>query len=149
MTEIGFYHLTRTPLDVALPRLLSKAFEQGQRVVLRAPSETRVDLLDRLLWTFEKDSFLPHGTAGDGNALEQPIYLTAGEENPNGAAILCLVEAAPFGDLGAYHRCLDVFDGRNEDAVAKGRERWRWAQEHGHQLTYWKQNERGGWVKSG
>jgi DNA polymerase IIIc chi subunit len=55
-TEFGFYHLTRSGLDGALPRLLEKAHAQGKRVLLRCPDAERLDQLDRLLWTYRNDS---------------------------------------------------------------------------------------------
>ena len=35
MAEVGFYHLTRSPLEEALPRLLEKAYATGQRALVR------------------------------------------------------------------------------------------------------------------
>lgn len=148
MTEIGFYHLTRTGLEEALPRLLAKVFASGQHAVLRCPDPERLAALDRLLWTWDAGSFLPHGTLAAGHAEQQPILLTTGEERPNGATILVTVDAAPFGDLSPYARCLDLFDGTDEVALATARERWREARAAGHKLVYWQQNERGGWVKA-
>ena len=149
MTELGFYHLTRTPLEEALPRLLEKVVESGKRAVLRAGDEERLEALNRALWTYENDSFLPHGTRADGSADAQPVFLTTAVENPNGAAILVLVDAAEAPDLAAFDRCLELFDGRDERAVALARERWRAAQAAGHTVVYWRQNERGGWVRGG
>ena len=148
MSEIGFYHLTRSSLEEALPQLLEKVFASGQRAVLRCPDAARVESLDRALWTYSKDSFLPHGSRADGHVEAQPIFLTDREERPNGATILVLVDGAPFGDLSAYARCLDMFDGNDTSAVETARERWRWARAQGHKLIYWRQNERGGWVKA-
>jgi DNA polymerase-3 subunit chi len=149
LTEIGFYHLTRTPLEQALPRLLEKAYAAGQRVVLRAIEPARLEQLDAVLWTYGQGSFLPHGTRADGRPEQQPIFLTTDpSDNPNGARVLVLVDGAPFGDLASYERCLDLFDGNSEAAVAAARERWRWGREQGHRLVYWRQDERGGWVKA-
>ncbi len=149
MTEVGFYHLTRTPLEEALPKLLEKVLASGKRAVLRAPDPDRLELLNRVLWTYTTDSFLPHGTRSDGFAEEQPVYLTTGPECPNGAAILVLVDSAHTHDLGSFERCLDLFDGRDPEAVARARERWRAASGAGHEVTYWQQNERGGWARGG
>ena len=149
MAELGFYHLTRTPLEEALPRLLEKVVESGKRAVLRAAGEERLEVLNRALWTYTNDSFLPHGTRADGSADAQPVYLTTAVENPNGAAILVLVDAAEAPDLGTFERCLELFDGRDERAVALARARWKAAQADGHQVVYWRQNERGGWVRGG
>ena len=45
MTEIRFYHLQRTALEAALPPMLEKTLERGQRAVVMAGSEERVEAL--------------------------------------------------------------------------------------------------------
>ena len=146
MSEIGFYHLQSTPLERALPQLLEKAHAGGHRVVLMAGSAERVEQLNGLLWTYNDAAFLPHGAAKDGNAAQQPIWLTTEEENPNGATMLLLVDGARSEKLDGYRRVLDVFDGNDEAAVAAARERWRSAKAAGHMLAYWEQTEKG-WEK--
>ncbi len=143
MAEIGFYHLLTTPLERALPRLLERAREQGYRIVVRAASADRVEHLNALLWTYDEASFLPHGSARDGNAAAQPIWLTDSDDNPNGAAMLVLVDGAEPGDLTRYTRVADLFDGNDDDAVSAARERWRRARAAGHTLTYWQQTGAG------
>lgn len=146
MADVAFYHLTRKPLETALPELLEKVVERGMRAVVRAGDEDRVRGLSELLWTYRKDSFLPHGWAEDGNGERQPVWLTTAEDNPAGATVLLLVDGVAASDLDGYDRCLDLFDGRDEDAVAAARDRWRAARAGGHGVTYWKQGERG-WEK--
>jgi DNA polymerase-3 subunit chi len=148
LTEVGFYHLTRSTLEEALPRLLEKAYAAGGRALVRIGDPERVELLNRALWTYAKESFLPHGTRSDGFPERQPIYLTAEAENPNGAAILVLVEDAPAPDLGAFDRCLLLFDGNDPAAVERARQRWRDALDGGHRCVYWQQTPRGGWTKA-
>ncbi|HVH78937.1 MAG TPA: DNA polymerase III subunit chi [Stellaceae bacterium] len=146
MAEIGFYHLLTTPLERALPRLLERALGQGHRIVVQTGSPERVEHLNALLWTYDEASFLPHGSTRDGNAATQPIWLTHQSENPNGATILFLVDGVEADDLAGYARCIDMFDGNNEEAVVAARGRWRAASAAGHALTYWQQTERG-WEK--
>ena len=92
--EVLFYHLERQPLERVLPSLLEKTLERGWRAVVQSGSEERLEALDTALWTYREDSFLPHGTRKDGNVALQPIYLTTGDETPNGAGIRFLVEGA-------------------------------------------------------
>lgn len=148
MTEYGFYHLTRSGLDQALPRLLEKAHQAGARVVVRCLEPERLDQLDRLLWTYKNDAFLPHGSKADGFAEQQPIWLTTGMDRPNDASILVIVDGAPAEDAGQFERVLELFDGRDPDAVAAARSRWRWAESQGMTRVYWQQNERGGWQRA-
>jgi DNA polymerase-3 subunit chi len=146
MTEIGFYHLRTMPLDRALPKLLERALAEKHRVVVMAGSTERVDHLDELLWTYDEASFLPHGSARDGNAEAQPVWLTTADENPNRATMLVLVDGAQSAHLSDYARCCDIFDGNDEAAVAVARERWQAGKIAGHQLVYWEQTAKG-WEK--
>jgi DNA polymerase-3 subunit chi len=147
VTEIGFYHLTKTPLERALPKLLEKVLAVGMRAVVIAGSEERVEALDAALWSYEQLSFLPHGSARDGEPEEQPIWLTTQDENPNGSTVLVLADGVQSSQIDRFARCLDMFDGRDPDAVAAARARWRAFKEAGHTLAYWQQNEAGGWAR--
>lgn len=149
MTEVSFYHLLHTPLDRALPKLIQKVLESGARAVIRTGSAERAEALSSVLWTFDQNSFLPHGTARDGNADRQPVWITPDDENPNGADILVLTDGATAGEITAWRRCLEMFDGRDDAAVAEARRRWSDYKAEDHELTYWQQTERGGWEKQG
>jgi DNA polymerase III subunit chi len=147
MTEVLFYHLSRQPLDKVLPGLLERTLERGWRAVVQAGSGERVDALDALLWTYADDSFLPHGTARDGMADQQPIFLTVKDDNPNGATVRFLVDGAEAPDLSGYIRAVYIFDGRDEDALVQARGEWKRIKAAGHAVTYWQQNENGRWEK--
>lgn len=141
MTDVSFYHLRTMTLERALPKILERALADGYRIVMMAGSPERVDHLDSLLWTYNEASFLPHGSARDGNADRQPIWLTADDENPNRASMLVLVDSARSAHLASFARCCDIFDGNDEAAVAAARQRWKEAKAAGHQLTYWEQTD--------
>jgi len=150
MTEMLFYHLQRQPLERVLPTLLEKSLERGWRVVVQAASEERVEALDAQLWTFRDDSFLPHGTTREAEAREQPILLTAGSDNPNGAVVRFLVDGAPVpADADAYQRIVLIFDGEDPDAVTAARERWGEAKGRGFEVTYWQADAEGRWQRMG
>src|SRR4051794_29570491 len=92
VTEIGFYHLTRTGPDQALPALLGRTLAAGERAVVLCGSPERVAALDRVLWECTEPDWLPHGTARTGHAELQPIWLTTEEERPNGGRFLFLLD---------------------------------------------------------
>ena len=150
MTEMLFYHLQRQTLERVLPTLLEKSLERGWRVVVQAASEERVEALDAQLWTFRDDSFLPHGTAREAEARQQPILLTVGADNPNGAVVRFLVDGAPVpADAEAYQRIVLIFDGEDPDAVTAARERWGEAKRKGFDVTYWQADADGRWQRMG
>src|SRR5512132_2621871 len=94
MTDVAFYHLQKSPLEAVLPKLLEKTLAAGKRALVLASSAERVEALAAHLWTYDPDSWLPHGTAQDGSPEEQPIWLTEKEDNLNGAAFLFLTDGA-------------------------------------------------------
>ena len=137
-----------------LPLLLERSLQRGWRAVVQAGSPERVAALDALLWTFSDDSFLPHGTAADGEPETQPVYLTEGDDNPNGAAIRFMLDGvriAPLlaGGAAGYQRIMLLFDGRDEAAVVAARAQWSDLKRSGHGLSYWQQDEEGRWDKRG
>jgi DNA polymerase III subunit chi len=154
MTEFRFYHLERRRIDQALPEILEQALAQGWRAVVQAPSIERVEALNERLWTYADDSFLPHGAAGDGEPEAQPIYLAAGEENPNRAhlrVLLAGVDAAPFAEGaagGAYERVILLFDGHDEEMRAEARRQWSLLKAAGAAPSYWREGDDGGWARA-
>ncbi len=145
--EVMFYHLDRQPLDAALPLLVEKTLERGWRAVIQAGHEERVQALDALLWTYKPDSFIPHGTANDGDGARQPIYLTAALDNPNAADVRFLVDGAALEAYTGYKRVVVMFNGRDEHAVKDARDQWRRAKSAGCACTYWQQTPAGGWER--
>jgi DNA polymerase-3 subunit chi len=148
MTEVLFYHLQHQPLEGVLPSLLERSVERGWRVVVQVGSEERIEAIDAHLWTYRDDSFLPHGTARDGDAGRQPILLTTGDDNPNAATVRFLLDGTPLpADAKGYDRIVLLFDGDDEEALARAREHWSEAKSKGFDVTYWQTDERGRWVK--
>lgn len=149
MTDIAFYHLERSPLEAALPKLLAKTLEAGARALVLARSEERVELLADILWTYDQNAWLPHGTAKDGFPDQQPIWISTSEDNINDASFLFLTDGATTITVPDYARCFELFDGTDPDAVGEARTRWKSYKEEGHSLAYWQQTPTGGWTKKG
>lgn len=145
--EVWFYHLERSSLDQVLPDLLEKTLKRGWKALVRAPDPRRIEQLDGWLWSFREDSFLPHGTAAEPFAEHQPVLLTTLQDNLNQAQALFLVDGAEPGDLSPYARCIVLFDGRDEAALAQARARWKTFRDEGRPVSYWRQGEERGWEK--
>ena len=145
--EVWFYHLERTSLDQALPDLLEKTLARGWRALVRCMADERVEHLDGWLWSYRDESFLPHGVEDAPHTDYQPILLTRGVDNPNGAQALFLLDGAEPGPLDEFERCVVLFDGRDETATSAARERWREVKAAGYSASYWRQSEAGAWRK--
>lgn len=146
MTDIFFYHLEQVPLERALPALLEKTLERGWRAVVEVGSSDRAEALDMTLWTYRDESFLPHGLAGGPADALQPVLLTTGDDNGNGAHVRFFVDRAVPRVEGDYQRLVYLFDGHDPDAVEEARGAWR-ALSKQNTCTYWQQEAGGRWAK--
>ena len=149
MTEVRFYHLERRRVDQALPGLLERALEEGRRVLVRASSDEMVAALNERLWTYDDASFLPHGAAGDGDPMTQPIFLTSEPDNPNAATMLVRLSGVEADEAdGAFDLVVLMFDGRDEAALAHARGEWRRLKDEGRSISYWRESDEGGWEQA-
>jgi len=147
MSRVDFYHLQKQSLDEVLPKLLLKAYASGKHIVVKVGNEERIEQINSYLWTFQDESFLPHGSKKDGFAAEQPIWLTSQNDNPNGAQFLFLTEGAEceVEELASYERIFNIFDGNSEVALTQARKLWKEYKENGCEVFYWQQSDSGKW----
>lgn len=151
MSEVRFYHLTGRSAETVLPVMLARCLERGWRAVVRGGARERLDVLDRLLWTYDQSSFLPHGRVGaaPGTPADHPVWLTDGDELPNAPHTLFLLDGAVARDdeLAALDMVALLFDGHDEAAVEAARADWRRVRASGLKAVYWAEGAGGGWEK--
>ena len=143
-----FYHLTRRPLEEALPVLLDRSLANGWRVVVRGTDRARLDWLDQRLWLGQEDGFLPHGLSGGPHDALQPVLLSDGDAMPNDPACLMTIDGAEVtaDEVKALERVCVFFDGNDPNAVQAARGQWRTLTGGGCTATYWSE-ESGRWEK--
>ena len=147
MTRIDFYHLQKNTLEDVLPKLLEKAYGTHQNIKVKVGNEERVEFLNTHLWTYQDESFLPHGSKKDGSAAEQPIFLSETDDNPNNASLLFLVDGARVDsdNLLAFVRVFNIFDGNNPESLDAARAYWKLLKSAGFELHYWQQDNQSSW----
>lgn len=147
MTEIRFYHMEQATLDQALPAITYKAWQAGNRVMIRVPDKKEARRISDLLWTFNPSVFLPNGADGDASPEKQPVWVTAGNDNINQAGVLILTHGCTYDAVDGFTLCCEMLDGRISDQIQAARARWREYKESGHDLTYWQQDDDGKWQR--
>lgn len=138
-----FYHLAHSPVERTAHSLLSRALEAGWRVMVRGDEPT-LSLLDDALWTMNGSDFLPHGREGGADA-RQPVLLGTGPIG-NGANCLMVVGGAAFdpAEAAPLDRLWVLFDGMDNEALARARDQWRAVVQSGVTAQYWSE-ETGRW----
>ena len=127
MTQVDFYHLQKQSLENVLPKLLEKAYATGKPIKVKVGNEDRVEFINSALWSYDEQSFLPHGSKKDGFGEDQPIWISAGDDAPNQAVFLFLVDGAAVTPdvLSQYERVFNIFDGNSPEAVQQARNFWK------------------------
>ena len=90
--ELNFYHVMSGNLVPSVVKLLEKVYDSGKKSVFFSPIEERIKIVDKTLWTFSKNAFIPHGDKSLGFSELQSVYLTSEIENPNQANVLVLTD---------------------------------------------------------
>ena len=134
MAELWFYRLEARPASEVLPQLLEKSLERGWRVVVELGNAEAIAKVSQSLWAAQPESFLAHAHEGDGT--DQPIWLTAGDDNPNSAQVRIFIEGAVPKDINGLERAIYLFEDGDQPAVEAARERWKLAREQGTTARY-------------
>lgn len=144
--QVDFYHLTLLPLERVLPQIAEKVVGGGNRLLIVDGDDQRRAALDRLLWTYSPESFLPHAQIGASDDARQPVLL-AGEVNAaNRARHIALADGVWRDDALGFERAFHFFD---EEAIRPARAAWKGLADRGDvQRRYWKQNEAGRWEQA-
>jgi len=144
--QVDFYHLTSAPLDRVLPQIADKVLAGGDRLLIVSEGEDQRRHLDRLLWNYAPDSFLPHACAGAGDDAAQPILLAPDANPANGARHVALVDGVWRDAALGFDRAFHFFD---EGSLRAARETWKaLAGRDGVERRYWKQNDAGRWEQA-
>lgn len=144
-----FYHITRSPVEVVVVTLLTRALAQGWRVELRGTDPARMAALDDRLWQGPAEGFLPHGLAGGPQDALQPVLLTTapGPAANDPQAVMALDGAAvTAAEVATHQRVWILFDGNDLAAVEQARAQWRALTGAGAPAQYWSE-ESGPWEK--
>ncbi len=143
--QVDFYHLT-SPLDRVLPRIAERVVESGGRLLVVAEPEAQRIALDRLLWSYAPESFLPHAQAGGETDADQPILIAPAITPANAARNVAIVDGRWRDDALTFDRAFHFFD---DEAIREARLAWKaLADRDGVERRYWKQNDAGRWEQA-
>ena len=145
--QVDFYHLTAQPLERVLPQIAEKVLATGGRLLIVDADEGRRDRLDRLLWEYSRDGFLPHAVAGAGDDAAQPVLIAPDPTAGNAARNVALADGAWRDDALAFDRAFLFFA---DDRLDEARTAWKaLATRDGVERRFWKQDDAGKWGQAG
>lgn len=136
MTQVDFYVLDETKgenREHFLCRLTDKAYRQGRKVYIHTASAAESQELDRLLWTFRDQSFVPHGIAGEADPSITPVLI--GDREPPEQADDVLINLSPQVPpfFSRFSRVAEIVD-QQEPVKAASRAHYQFYRDRGYPL---------------
>jgi len=113
-------------------RLAEQLNRQGMPVQFALETDDDVEEMDRLLWNYAPESFLPHARVGDASAKDVNVLLGTGRQPLKATTLLNLID-----DLPPQHaNCTTIaeFIRNNDDAKARSRQQWQSYKQLGYEL---------------
>ena len=137
MTQVDFYVLEspgRGDRFQVCCRVIEKAWSQGRRVLVHCASATEAKEMDRLLWVFRDQSFVPHGLLGATDPALTPVLIAHGGEAGDEHDVL--VNLAPEVPVffSRFERVAEPVDA-DPAARAASRARFKFYRDRGYQPT--------------
>ncbi|CAM4143782.1 DNA polymerase III subunit chi [Kerstersia similis] len=121
---------------LAACQTVHRQYLAGRQLLVFCSNTQRLQAFDRLLWTFDDISFVPHVAINDPLAAQTPVLLTRSQPVPPPVSteswLINLDDDCPQ-EYGHYVRILEFVSGSDEDRQ-HARLRWRRYQDDGHEL---------------
>lgn len=138
MTRVDFYTVTAQGNGdrfLLACRLVERIYGAGHRIFVQVPDREQARHLDRLLWTFKQQSFLPHGLTSDSDRELTPILIShqGDPEQENQVLINLSLEVPVY--FGSFARLCELVD---QDPTVRdaGRKRYAYYRDRGYPLHH-------------
>ncbi len=137
MTKVDFYVLDGNAAGNRYQlacRVAEKAHSAGHRVLIHTPSGEEAAHLDRLLWTFNEQSFLPHGLLNKVDHALNTILIGDGalDQEEHDVLINLALDVPTF--FSRFKRLAECVDNDNTVRTAS-RNRFRFYRDRGYSLN--------------
>ena len=146
MTEIFFYKLKNTSIDLFLISLIEKSISKNWNSLVLLDNTERMEEINDLLWTFNDTSFIPHGSQSDLSPDKQNVYLTCNEENLNNSNIIFSIDGIIINEPDNWNRCIYIFNEQNLKVTDELESYKREIKDFGYTLKSFEQDNNGKWI---
>lgn len=138
MTQVDFYLTQSSQLKQAHTtacKLAEKASHLGHHVFIHADDEAQAQQLDKLLWTFKPNSFIPHRLVDSHNSNESELIMIGYDHEPECKHDVLINLASTIPDFfSRFERVAEIVSG-NEEHRQQARQRFKFYRDRGYDLN--------------
>lgn len=137
MTRVSFYILKGSEAhdrQVFACRLIEKAYKQGQHIYIHTDNLEQAEQINQILWSFRGDSFIPHQMIDESEETHCPVLIGHNSKPSRLMNLLINLGSQQPIFFSQFERVAEFI---NDDKQLKisGRERYRFYQQRGYELT--------------
>lgn len=134
MTRIDFYQLNpqQHNADRVVCQLCQKAYESKQFTLLLTQSQQQTEHLDRQLWIFDDDSFIPHDAEESDHFISPVLIHNQPELNTERELLINLADEIP-NYFARFERVIELVTENNKQ---QAREHYNFYRERGYPLNH-------------
>ena len=147
MSEVYFYHLTHTRLEVALPKILERALSADWSVELRIGIERDEETISDAIWKGPDESFLPNCLEDSDKLQDYPIVLSKSSLSEVRDCLIVIDQVnLKENEVKKFKRVCLLFDAKNEVELTNARKTWKSLSNAGVNTVYWAEDQ-GTWKR--
>lgn len=125
MSRVDFYILPDgNGVDRFACNITAKAWSKGNSVYIHTRSDDKANMMDKLLWTYQDISFIPHKIYGQENDEFTPVTIGSGNGYSKDAQVLVNLDTDIPVFVNHFDRIVEIVGG-NETEKQFARKRYK------------------------
>lgn len=134
MTKIDFYQVDGDE-ELFTCRLIDMVYRRGHQVYVNAANKDQAEALDKRLWTFKDDAFVPHALCSE--SIEVPILIGCDYEPTHHQDVLVNLAGEIPNFFSRFDRVAEVVP-LDQSSRQNARDNYAFYKARGYELDYHK-----------
>lgn len=138
MTQVDFYILNKQSVQdqyLFTCRVLEKAQQQGNRVLIQTDNENKAKELDQLIWAYNPNSFLPHVLLNNSGELHRsPIAIGWQQDPAHHDDIIINLSSEMPSFYSRFKRYIGIVV-QEDQVLAQTRRHFKFLKDRGYQIN--------------
>lgn len=136
MKSAIFLNIKEKDKNKLLFELIERFYYEGEKVVIFTSTQERANELDRFIWIYKQESFIPHKifTYSEEDALEK-IAIVYNKLNPFSANVLIVYDKCDL-DFALNFEKIYEFVEHTKEAIIESRKRYKFYKDKGYVMHY-------------
>ncbi|MEQ1588895.1 MAG: DNA polymerase III subunit chi [Gallionella sp.] len=134
MTKIDFYTGSKDKLRTAC-QLSHKAMQSRVRVMFSTPDSSTSHALDKLLWEFPANAFIPHCLSNTAEAETIPVVINHDDDKFPDHELLISLHPQTINFFSRFERVIEIVSVDEADS-RMGRERYKFYKDRGFEIRH-------------